>query len=590
MNIFKLNIYITYNKLIKDFKGGDSNMRKNMFRKGLLVQIIILLLITYFAPLSTTKMVDVISEQNVYINEGQILFSPMQSTTTYLIDNYGDVIHTWPSDYLPGESVYMLGDGSILRTIKLSFSEGGAGGGIQKIAWEGDLIWDFRYYTDDHLSHHDIEILPNSNILMIAWEHKTHREAIEAGRDPDKLISNSLEPGHVIEVKPTGPTSGDIVWEWHVWDHLIQDFDSSKDNYGVVEDHPELIDINFGVVGSDWLHINSIDYNENFDQILLSVKHFDEIWVIDHSTTIDEAANHSGGNSGQGGDILYRWGNPLAYRAGIINDQVFYRQHDARWIRTGYPGEGNILVFNNMGGFPNDFYSTVDEIVPPVDKDGHYYLEPGSAYEPDEQIWRYNIDFFALLLGGVQRIQNGNTIICTGAGGKFLEVTPDKQIVWEYENPYPNQYTNNVFKFVYYPPGEPPAPNGSDLDCIGSLEWNNVKAGEFLNGNFQVKNIGNAGSLLNWSIKSFPGWGNWSFDPESGVNLMPENGPLTIQVSVVAPIEVDKKFEGYITVENQEDSGDYDVIPVYLKTQKVRTINNPFLEFLSNHHNLFPLL
>ena len=100
---------------------------------------------------------------------------------------------------------------------------------------------------------------------MIAWEYKTSAEAIAAGRDPNKL-SDAMWPDHIIEVRPTGSTTGDIVWEWHVWHHLIQDYDSSKANYGVVGNHPELVDINYVISSqSDWLHANSIDYNEEFD-------------------------------------------------------------------------------------------------------------------------------------------------------------------------------------------------------------------------------------------------------------------------------------------------------------------------------------
>jgi len=63
-----------------------------------------------------------------------------------------------------------------------------------------------------------------------------------------------------------------------------------------VADHPELIDINFGGRHADWNHLNSIDYNEEFDQILLSSHNQNEIWVIDHSTTTEEAAGHTGGD------------------------------------------------------------------------------------------------------------------------------------------------------------------------------------------------------------------------------------------------------------------------------------------------------
>jgi hypothetical protein len=320
------------------------------------------------------------------------------------------------------------------------------------------------------------------------------------------------------------------------------------------------------------------------------VRSFSEIWVIDHSTSTEEAAGHTSGNSGKGGDILYRWGNPQAYDQGTADDKKYFSQHDARWINPGCPGEGNILVFNNGNWRPGNDYTSIDEIVSPVDENGFYEYTPGNAYGPEEQIWIYDTDFFSIYVGGVQRLPSGNTLICSGPGGEFLEVTPDKVIVWEYENPYPNPLNNNVFKFEYYPPEDPPPPNEPDLDCTGILEWINVKDGEILEGNFHVKNIGDADSLLNWSIASFPNWGDWSFNPESGVNLTPESGPLNVQVTVVAPYEGNKLFEGYIKVENQQNPEDKDVIPIYLKTPRVRSSNIPFLELLINHPNLFPIL
>jgi len=535
--------------------------------RTIVFSVIILFFISCFTPLSITQKINNKYELSLNINEGQILFAPMQSKTAYLINSDGTVNHTWSSDYRPGESVYLLEDGSILYTTKLTFSYGGAGGGIHKISWDGSITWNFEYYTNDYLSHHDIEILPNGNILMIAWEFKTRDEAIDAGRDPNKLF-----------------------WEWHSWDHLIQDYDPQKDNYGVVEDHPELIDINFGGIQGDWHHINSIDYNEKFDQILLSSRNFNEIWVIDHSTTTEEAAGYTGGNSGKGGDILYRWGNPKAYRAGSEDDEKFFQQHDARWIDPGYPGEGNILVFNNGGGRPGTDYTSIDEIVPPVDEDGNYYLEPGYAYGPEKQIWVYDTDFYSLYVGGVQRLPDGNTLVCSGPGGWFFEVTPEKVIVWEYENPYPNPLQNNVFKTEYYPP-EQSQQEKPNLDCIGSLYWVNVKPGETVNGSFLVQNIGGASSKLNWIINtSSIDWGIWTFNPASAVNQTPDEGPVTVQISVIAPNEEDTVFEGYIIVENQDDPKDFDVIPVYLNTPKKRIFNISFLDFLKDNPNIFPII
>lgn len=393
--------------------------------------------------------------------DGYTLFAPMQSNITYLINNSEEVVHTWESAYRPGLSAYLLENGSLLRTASVetspNFTAGFAAGGcVQEIDWNGTIVWEFEYSNGQHLLHHDIEVLPNGNVLMIAWEYKTAEEAIAAGRNPNSLSQGKLWPDHIIEVEPTGATGGNIVWEWHVWDHLIQDYDSTKENYGIVANHPELVDINFagGRISADLNHINSIDYNEQFDQILLSVNTYSEIWVIDHSTTTEEAAGHTGGNSGKGGDILYRWGNPQAYRAGDAGDQKFFKQHDAQWIKLDFPGSGNILIFNNGRNRPDGQYSSVDEIVPPVDDKGSYSLISGSAYGPEEQIWIYKAenptDFYSSGISGHQRLPNGNTLICNGQSGTFFEVTSEKDIVWEYLNLFPEAGRNNVFKIRRY--------------------------------------------------------------------------------------------------------------------------------------------
>ena len=557
-------------------KGTTFNLLKLKFFTDFRITvffIIFLLLGAYFVPLASSQLMNQTPQPCPKTIDGQILFAPMDSRTTYLIDSTGAVNHTWSSSYLPGEAVWWLADGTILRTIKIGGSgSGGSGGGVQKIQWDGTLTWEYRYNTNGHLSHHDVKSLPNGNVLLIAWETKTRTEAIAAGRNPSYAPSQGLMPDHIIEVQPTGPTSGTIVWEWHVWDHLIQDYDSSKANYGVVGDHPDLVDINFVPnSGTDWMHSNSIDYNEQFDQLLLSVHNFNEVWVIDHSTTTAEAAGHTGGNSGKGGDLLYRWGNPQAYRAGTSSNEKLYSQHDASWIKPGLPGAGHILVFNNGANRPSSHYSTVDEIIPPVNEIGEYYLEPGSAYGPDAQTWIYTASpptsFYSSHLSGAQRLSDGDTLICNGETGKIFEVTPEGATVWLYTNPYPSPGTNNVFKVVYLPKEEPPLPDVPDLDCTGSFSWTDIQPGATVNGSFQVQNIGDSGSLLNWTINtSSISWGTWSFAPASGEHLTPEDGLVTVYVTVIAPDEKNTDFEGYIRVENQQDPNDFDVIPVSLIT------------------------
>jgi len=506
------------------------------------------------------------------LEEGQILYSPMWSTYTYLVDRDGYINNSWNSSYWPGVAVWWVGEGTILRTIRLSGAPGG-GGGVQLVSRNGTVIWDFRYDTDGNLTHHDVKSLPNGDVLLIAWEHKTREEAISAGRNPDLVSNWGLSMDHIIEVKPTSPTSGQIVWEWHAWDHLIQDYDSSKENYGVVRDHPELININYWETDQgDMMHTNSIDYNPKLDQILISVCYYNEIWVIDHSTTTKEAAGHTGGTSGKGGDILYRWGNPLAYERGTSSDQRLFLQHDATWIKPNFPGAGDILVFNNEV----NRHSYVDEITPPVNDTGDYYLEENSCYGPVETTWNYTAPgFYAGQYGGAIRLASGNTLITNGESGLVFEVNSKKETVWQYNTGV------TLFKVVYVPLESPREPN---VACSGSLSWDHIKPGATAKGSLQVQNIGVTGSLLNWTVDtSSVSWGNWSCTPKSGENLTPAEGPLTVEVSVVAPNESKSKFEGYLLVKNVNNPFDFEWIPVLLRTSQ-NTEMKGFRTFLDQLH------
>jgi hypothetical protein len=378
---------------------------------------------------------------------GYTLFAPLASTTTYLIDELGRQVHSWKGNLQPGNSVYLLEDGQLLRTQTTKkaspFKGGGEGGLIQNVNWDGSVKWSYVYSTDSVRQHHDVAHLPNGNILVVAWELKTVAEAEAAGRDTNLLKDNELWPEHIIEVKPQGSSGGSIVWAWHVWDHLIQDHDATKENYGKVEEHPELLDVNYTAANpkgpADWLHFNAIAYNPELDQIVVSSRQLGEIYVIDHSTTTEEAAGHSGGNSGKGGDFLYRWGNPAAYRAGSSNAQQLYGQHDAQWIAKGLPGAGNLLIFNNGDTRPGGKFSTIEEVETPITATGNYDLAVGASYGPTMPVWRYTANpptsFYSSFISGTQRLANGNTLICSGSSGRIFEVTEAGEIVWEYINP-----------------------------------------------------------------------------------------------------------------------------------------------------------
>lgn len=413
---------------------------------------------------------------------GYTLIAPTTSANVYLIDLQGRVVRLWKTGFenTSCTATYLLENGHLLRLGLVEESQRhfgsrvGAGGRVQEFSWEGELVWDFTLCNDKQLSHHDLERLPNGNVLLVVWDRKTAPQAIAAGRAPEALGNRDLLSDSVVEVKPTGKTTGEIVWEWHIWDHLIQDHDSSQANFGDVEAHPELIDMNYrsvsllapmlasragvdklksvGYLGSsaaadqaqfaacDW-HVNSVAYQAEFDQILLSAKGCSEIWVIDHGTTSAEARSHAGGRRGKGGDLLYRWGNPRAYRAGMAADQQLFGQHDAQWVSRGPTGEVSVLVFNNGDGRPAGDYSSVDELVLPVDAQGEYSRQAGTAYGPPAPVWSYTspgkTDFFSLLISGAQRLPKGNTLVCAGMVSTVFEVTPQKELVWEYANPDP---------------------------------------------------------------------------------------------------------------------------------------------------------
>ncbi len=373
-------------------------------------------------------------------DNGYTLFS--SDRTTYLIDNCGEVVHTWQSAYFAGNSLYLLENGNLLRTARIpgDFSGGGIGGRIELFSWEGDLLWAYEHASFDYHHHHDIEPLPNGNFLLVAWERMTPDEAIAAGRNTVTVTEDGIWPEQIVEIEMVGNSEANWVWEWHLWDHLVQDFDEAKENFGVAADHPELVDFNYppGNNQADWNHVNAISYNAELDQIAISAHRFNEIWIIDHSTTSEEAAGHTGGDAGRGGDLLYRWGNPLTYDRGTGMDQTLFQQHDVRWLPEGHSFAGQLMVFNNQK-FGNQ--SGIDIWESPLNPDGTYNLENGAAYGPSELSWTYtNPELFSPRISGAQPLSNNNVLICEGNSGAFTEVTLAGETVWRYINPVSRIY------------------------------------------------------------------------------------------------------------------------------------------------------
>ncbi|MBW9269570.1 MAG: DUF1566 domain-containing protein [Candidatus Thiodiazotropha sp. (ex. Lucinisca nassula)] len=527
--------------------------------------------------------------------QGYTLYARLDSTTTYLMDNDGNPVHSWASDYRPGNAIYLLEDGSLLHTGNLAnsrFDAGGAGGIVQTIDWNGDVTWEYTYSSTTHLQHHDVEMLPNGNLLMIAWQYKSEAQALQAGRDPALLSEGALWPDSIIEVEPGGNNSGTIVWQWHIWDHLVQDYDASKSNYGVVADHPELIDLNFAINSSaDWTHINSVDYNAELDQILLTVHNFSEVWVIDHSTTTAEAAGHSGGASGKGGDLLYRWGNPQAYDAGTAAEQMLFVPHDGEWIEAGYPGAGNIIIFNNGVGRLEGNYSSIDEITPPLEADNSYTLASGAAYGPSGLTWGYTAeiptDFYARNISGQQRLSNGNTLICDGPSANFFEVTEAGETVWEYTD------TGSVFRVERYLASYSGF-DGTALDDEASNQVPTADAGGPYRGDLGtlIALDGSASSDADGTITSYA-WdldNDGFFDDASGNTAeFPANeiGSFTIGLLVTDDSGAAGSDTATVTVDTDSDSASVSGYPIVDTGQQIFFDNASEISTPASHETFY---
>lgn len=354
------------------------------------------------------------------------LYSVQNSSTTQLIDESNAVYHTWThgNSAKTGYSSYLMPGGILWRTVQNqgnSLNGGGVTGRVQKVDWDGNVLWDFTYSSSTYCLHHDICPLPNGNVLLISYDVKSASEATAAGSSS----SSSRWSEKILEVKPTGSTTGEIVWEWKLWDHLVQSTNASAANYQAsVLEHPELFNLNYNSA-QDWFHMNGIDYNPITDQIAFSSHNMNQWFIIDHSTTTAEAASHAGGNSGKGGDFLYRYGNPASY--GATGTTVLNVTHDAHWIPEGSPNAGYLVGFNNRGISNNQ--SSVDQIALPVD--GYNFTHTsGQAFTPATYTLRHACSGGSQNMGNSEQFPNGNMLVCVASSGLMYEIDASGTTIW----------------------------------------------------------------------------------------------------------------------------------------------------------------
>jgi len=410
--------------------------------------------------------------------EGYTILTPMGGQKTYLIDMLGNVVHAWEHKTKPpGLHFILLENGHILGNTGTDTPQGpghptapgegegqntgkwnlgGSARGLIEMDWDGNVVWEWEPAPEDGTVHHDFVRLPGGNILCNVWETIPYEEAIEAGRRADQTTEKGVAVDVIYEIDPEGK----VVWKWRSWDHRGTNSEKHLDVNYITYVLPEHAQNN-----PDWTHFNNVDYDPATDRILVDSREFGELYIIDHKT----------------GDILYRWGNPSAYGAGAPptfttpGEQILFGPHDANWITEGLPGAGNILIFNNGWGRAPITYSSVIEMNP----------------DSGEIVWEYKSgsenSFSSHHISSVQRLPNGNTLICSGNNGHLFEVTAEKEVVWEYINPITPKGAvsrlgdagmmsgNAMFRAHRYGPDDPGL-MGKDLTPQGQIA-EDVKAG-----------------------------------------------------------------------------------------------------------------
>lgn len=359
-------------------------------------------------------------DTNLMHEDHAVLVVENGSTLSYLVNKEGERLFTWEFTSKLGNDLNLLPDGRVLGIFKSespTIMFGGWGGIARIIEPDGTIVWEYEVNTSHLIAHHDVEMLPNGNVLIMVWEKIDEAEAQEAGAK----VTTEVVVEKLIEVNPE---TDEVVWEWRSWDHIIQDKDDTFPNFGSVSDNPQLLDINFlNAINGDIMHANGIDYDEDRDVIFLSVNFWNEIWVIDHSTTTAEATGSTGGNYGKGGNLVYRFGNPETYKNpnGL---KRFDRNHFPNLLEGDEPGAGNVLVYVNGNSI---LQSTIYELDIPE----NFELLPNQDNEPTV-VWSFtDPELFAGRTSGATRLSNGNTLICESDFG-YWEVTPDGEVAWQY--------------------------------------------------------------------------------------------------------------------------------------------------------------
>jgi hypothetical protein len=264
----------------------------------------------------------------------------------------------------------------------------------------------------------------------------SEQESKNLGHKPDiikgKKVYRKILVDEIIELEIA---TKKIIWKWSTLNHLVQNISPDYKGYGRAEDFPGKLDINY-VDRKDKFrnkdevfHSNWIDYNEKYNLILVSSRLFSEVWLLDHSTTTEEAARSKGGVYKRGGSILYRFGNGQTINKKSHNhDRMLYFQHSVQFTND----KKRITLFNNGSSTHGRNYSSLqiydmENVLKNIKRENRFFNKP-------HLVWEYKLPgIYSPLLSSIQELDNGNILALDGMHGILYEVSKDKEIVWKFE-------------------------------------------------------------------------------------------------------------------------------------------------------------
>jgi len=220
-------------------------------------------------------------------------------------------------------------------------------------------------------AHHSVHVMPDGEIYVL-----THKIRRVPSIDPTALVREDF-------ISVLDP-NGDLKWEVS----LLESFERS--------DYKHILEKRRFRVG-DIFHTNELRVLDGrfvakqpaFERgnVLVSMCYLDAVAVVDPRAR------------------KVVWAHQGSYRC----------QHDPRILDSG-----NLLLFDNRG---RENASAVYEFDVAT-------MEPVWVYEGDPPT-----SFYTHTSGAAERLPNGNTLITESEPGRAFEVTPEKQIVWEFVNP-----------------------------------------------------------------------------------------------------------------------------------------------------------